>query len=411
VGIKTLVRALWRSPAGPLLLAAQVALSLMIVSNVSYVVYVRLETTARPTGMDIGNIFWISARAYGKSYDAAAGTKIDIEYLNSLPDVVAACATNAVPQTFDSIRSLTSPNPELKGSQRLAVIYRMTDRFIDTLGLHLLRGRAPAGAILPHIVGIGDPPKNTLGGEIVITEALADRLFGGGPAALGKPLYFSLLNGGSATVVGIIEQMQGAPYFGPESEFVNELVLTATYQPALDELYLVRTRSGTRDHVISQVQREFGSVQPGRYQDRIETFARTAAMARTDDRINAITLLVLSSLVVAVTMLGLFGFAAFAVTGRMKEIGIRRAIGATSGDITKQFLTENWLITTPGIVIGCIITLAFALQLSLLMELPRLPILFLIGTMILIWAAGLLAALHPARRAGRVPPAVATRVA
>ncbi len=110
-------------------------------------------------------------------------------------------------------------------------------------------------------------------------------------------------------------------------------------------------------------------------------------------------------------MLGLFGFAAFAVTSRTKEIGMRRAIGATKADILKQFLLENWIITTAGAAIGTVLTLTFALQLSLLLELPRLPSVFLIGSMVLVWVAGLLAALMPALRGAAVPPAVATRVA
>jgi len=120
-------------------------------------------------------------------------------------------------------------------------------------------------------------------------------------------------------------------------------------------------------------------------------------------------LAVLASFVLAVTMLGLFGFAAFAVTSRTKEIGTRRAFGATRTDILKQFLLENWLITTSGGIVGSVMTLAFALQLSLLLELPRLPFAFLVGTMALVWMAGLLAALLPALRGASVPPAVATR--
>ena len=257
----------------------------------------------------------------------------------------------------------------------------------------------------------GEEPKATFGGEVVITQALAERLFGGGSQALGKPVYFGLLEGRSATVVGVVELMQAAPYFASGSEFVNELVITPTFQTGPDEFYLVRTRTGARNEVMSRVQREFESVQTGRYLDRIQPLAKTAAMMRASDRISAITLLVLSSLVVAVTMLGLFGFAAFSVTGRMKEIGTRRAIGATRSDIQKQFLLENFLIATPGVVLGCIITAAFAVQLSLLMELPRLPVQFLVGGMVLVWAGGILAALQPARRGARVSPAVATRMA
>jgi putative ABC transport system permease protein len=409
--IKTSVAALWRSPAGPILLAAQVALSLMIVSNVAYVSFVRLETTGRPTGIDIENMFWMSVQAYGKNYDPVAGTKADLAFLKGLPDVISASATNAVPQTFQGIRSPVSAAPELKGPQRLAAVYEITDNFVDTLGLHLIQGRVPSGSLIPQAPVTGEEPKVTFGGEVVITEALAERLFQGSSQALGKPVYFGLLDGRSAIVVGIIELMQAAPYFASGSEFVNELVLTPTYQTAPDEFYLIRTKPGARNEVMSKVQRDFESIQTGRYLDRIQSLAKTAAMMRGSDRTSAVTLLVLSSLVVAVTMLGLFGFAAFSVTGRMKEIGVRRAIGATRSDITKQFLLENFVIATPGIVLGCIVTLAFALQLSLLIELPRLPVIFLIGAMVLVWAAGILAALHPARRGARVPPAVATRVA
>jgi putative ABC transport system permease protein len=75
-----------------------------------------------------------------------------------------------------------------------------------------------------------------------------------------------------------------------------------------------------------------------------------------------------------------------------------------------MFLLENWLITTAGIIFGSIVTLAFGVQLHLLLELPRMPIIFLVGSMVLIWVAGLLAALMPALRGSTVPPAVATRV-
>jgi putative ABC transport system permease protein len=411
VAISAVARALWRSPSGPILLAAQVALSLMIFANVAYVVFVRLETTGRPTGIDLDNIFWISTHPYRPDYNAEVGTQADLEYLNALPDVVSASAASAIPQTYGGIRSQVSGFPGLKGKQRVVYVYRMTGRFIDTLGLHLARGRAPVSSAARTPRDTAGPPENTFGGEVVVTEALADRLFGGGEPALGKALYFSAVDGHPATIVGIIELMQGAPYFAPGADFINELVLTPTFQPTPDELYLIRTRPGDRNRIMATVERQFESVDASRFIDRIQSLATTAAMMRSNDRLNAMTLVVLSSLVLAVTLLGLFGFASFMVTGRIKEIGIRRAIGATSADITRQFLLENLLITSPGIALGCLFTVAFALQLSLLLELPRLPIIFLVAAMALIWVAGLLAALHPALRGARVPPAVATRVA
>jgi putative ABC transport system permease protein len=408
MAIKPLLRALLKNPAGPLLLAAQVALALMIFANVGYVIFVRFETTGRPTGIDLQNTFAIWCKGFAQDYDQPAATKPDLEYLNSLPGVVAAAAASTVPQTFDALPTSVSPNPELTGKVRQAVLYEMTEQGVLVLGLHLTHGRAfGADAILPPAPA--GSPARAFGSEVVITEALAAHLFGSGDRALGKPVYFGMLNGGSATIVGVVERMQGGPYFGPDSDFVNEVVLAPANPIGKSTYYVVRTQAGQRDAVLNTVQREFESLRPGRYIEKIKTLAAIAQEGRAGDRNGAVILAILSSLVLAVTMLGLFGFASFAVTSRTKEIGTRRAIGATRADILRHFLAENVLMTSAGIAIGSIITLAFALQLTMLLEMPRLPAIFLLGAMVLIWISGLAAALIPALRGARVPPAVATR--
>lgn len=410
MAFKSLLAALLRTPAGPLLLAAQVALGLMIFANVGYVIAVRFETTGRPTGLDLQNIFWIDSQGYAKDYDQRTASKPDLEYLNSLPGVVAAAAASSVPQTFEALLSPVSPNPELKDEKREALVYEMTEKCVEALGLRLEYGRAFGADAIPPPAGAGAAPR-IFGSEVVITEELADKLFGGGNRAIGKPLYFGILNGGSATIVGVVERLQGGPYFGPNSDFVNEVVLAPGIPSGHSIRYIVRTQPGRRDAVMNRVQREFESLQPGRYIERMQTLATTAARQRATDRNGAIILAILSSFVLAVTMLGLFGFASFAVASRTKEIGTRRAIGATRTDILKHFLAENLLITTAGIAIGCVGTLAFALQLSMMLEMPRLPVIYLVGAMVLVWTAGLLAALLPALRGAAVPPAVATRSA
>jgi putative ABC transport system permease protein len=410
MAIRTVLRALWQSPAGPLLLSAQVALSLMIFANVAYVIDARLEATESSTGMNLANVFWVQSHGEGKDYDQQSAVKFDLEYLRLLPGVIAACVINEIPQMRSSLFSLVSPNQDLKENKRSVFVYQSTDAIIDVLGLHLVRGRMfNADSVLPA------PPRAAVshpafGTEVVITEDLATKLYGNGERALGKPMYFSLLNGGSATVVGVVELMQAAPPMGP-GDIVYDVVLTPAVPPGPNAIYLVRTKSGLLDAIMARVWKELEPLQHGRLVDSMDTLAARAAQSRVADRTDAVILAILSSLVLAVTMLGLFGFASFAVTSRIKEIGTRRAIGAGRADIVKLFLLENWLITTAGIVAGSIVTLAFAVQLRMLLELPRMPIVFLVGSMGLIWVAGLLAALMPALRGARVPPAVATRAA
>ena len=410
MAIAAVLRALWQNPAGPLLLSAQVALSLMIFANVAYVIDARLEATESSTGMDLANVFWVRSHGQGKDYDQQIAVKFDLEYLRSIPGVIAACVSNAIPQSRSGLRSLVSPNQDLKENKRSAFVYQSTGAIIDVLGLHLVRGRMfNADSVLPA------PPRaavshEAFGPEVVITEDLATKLYGNSEQALGKPMYFSLLNGSSATVVGIVELMQAAPSMGP-GDIVYDVVLTPAVPRGPNAIYLVRTKPGLLDAIMARVWKELEPLQHERLVDGMDTLANRAAQARVADRTDAVILAILSSLVLAVTMLGLFGFASFAVTSRIKEIGTRRAIGARRADIVKLFLLENWLITTAGIIAGSLMTLAFAVQLHLLLELPRMPSVFLVGSMGLIWVAGLLAALMPALRGSTVPPAVATRVA
>jgi putative ABC transport system permease protein len=99
------------------------------------------------------------------------------------------------------------------------------------------------------------------------------------------------------------------------------------------------------------------------------------------------------------------------VNQRRKQIGVRRALGARRIDILRLFVTENVLITTAGIVVGCGLALGLNALMMDQLELSKLPLGYLgVGSVALL-ALGVMAVLGPALRAASVPPAVATRSA
>jgi putative ABC transport system permease protein len=110
-----------------------------------------------------------------------------------------------------------------------------------------------------------------------------------------------------------------------------------------------------------------------------------------------------------VTALGITGLANFWVGQRTRCIGIRRAVGATRGDILRYFQTENFLIVTFGVVLGVLLAIGLNLLLMKHYELPRLPLWYLPVGAAVLWLLGQLAVLAPALRASNVPPVVATR--
>lgn len=408
--IRALVSAMWRNKTGPLLVAAQVALTLAVVVNMAYIVQQRLEDAGKPTGLDLNNMFWITTQASAMDYNYAAAVKADLAYLNSLPGVLAASTSGNLPQTGSETDLPFAANPQVLQTPNGGVpgtIYFGTDRFLDALGLKLVAGRnfdantvVPPSADFGVALGLWAP-------EMIITRAMASKLFPKGDA-LGKTVYAGLINK-PAVVVGIVDLMRANPVPAQYDQFATQIVIVPIIPPGPRGAYVVRAKPGRRDQLMAQLDKTFADLQPGRFIERMEAYDRTAANAREGYRASAIILAVVAFFVLIVTVVGIVGLAAFNVATRTKQLGTRRAIGARKFHILRYFLVENWIITTGGVVLGCILALAAGVQLSTMYQIPRLPLYYLVGGVLLLWIVGLLAVLVPAFRAASISPAVATR--
>jgi putative ABC transport system permease protein len=173
--------------------------------------------------------------------------------------------------------------------------------------------------------------------------------------------------------------------------------------------FLVRSEPGQRDAVMAGVEKALAD----RYADRVVRNVISLEKFMTDsysgERTAAVVLMVIISLLLIVTGLGIVGLVSFLVNQRTKQIGTRRALGAQRWHVVRYFLIENWLITSIGLSFGPILTSLLNYYLVQSFELPRLPLWYLPVGLVAIWALSLLASFGPARRAAHVAPAVATR--
>jgi putative ABC transport system permease protein len=111
----------------------------------------------------------------------------------------------------------------------------------------------------------------------------------------------------------------------------------------------------------------------------------------------------------AITAAGIVGLTSFWVGQRRKQIGVRRALGATRHDILGYFLTENFLISLAGAVLGIVLAVVFNLWMVTRFEMDRMSMAYVgIGVLVLL-LLGQGATLAPAVRASRVSPIEATR--
>ena len=139
------------------------------------------------------------------------------------------------------------------------------------------------------------------------------------------------------------------------------------------------------------------------------TMTDTRARSYVEDSAMIKVLIFIVSLMTAITGLGIVGLASFNVARRTRQIGTRRALGASKQAILRYFLLENFLVSSVGIVSGA--CLAIALNIWMVQTFDLTPVSWYIipAAMIALWLIGQVAVFGPARRASLVPPAIATR--
>lgn len=400
MGLRPMMSSLMRSKTGPLLVALQIAVTLAIVINSSYIVVQRIEKISRDPGMDINNIIIVYARGFGRDFDVENSITNDIDLIKSIPGVVTATVSNHVPLSGSGsgtgLRTVADETIDAVPTGR----YRWSEDGLAALGIELSRGRN----FFPEEVDFIHPDSNDpTPPSVLVTQALADDLFGD-EDALGKTVYWGDMS--MSTIVGIIDHMHGA---WVDWDNFNNIVVMPGKPAFTTNKYIVRVEGGMRDQLMPLIEQKLGESNRGRVIKRIRSLEEMADRTYRNDRGMAIVLSVVIALLVALTALVIVGLSSFHVTQRRKQIGTRRALGARRSDIIKQFMLENWLITTAGAVFGVFLTVAVAYWLETSFELTRLDWRYLPPGVLILWIISALAAFEPARRAASVPPAVATR--
>jgi putative ABC transport system permease protein len=212
-------------------------------------------------------------------------------------------------------------------------------------------------------------------------------------------------------VVGIVAHLARPDEIDGPAAREYAMIAPITAPTLYGSSYLLRVAPERREETLKAAVAALNGVDPSRIvlEDGTKSLEQFRDEYYQQDRAMAWLLVAVCVALLVVTALGIVGLASFWVQQRTRQIGIRRALGATRGQILRYFQTENFLIATLGIVLG--MALAYAIN-GLLMEryeLPRLPWQYLPFGAVLLWVLGQCAVLGPALRAAAVPPAVASR--
>lgn len=399
--IGPIFRALLHNKLGALLIALQIALTMAIVTNAVFIIQQRSADIARPTGLDEANTGIFMTTIFDKKLDQMQLLRDDLESLRAIPGVTAAVTVNSVPASGSGWGSNLFVDPEQPSNEGIHYGRFMVDeQGLDAFGLELVAGRNLRPEDMVRI-SLEERGENKV---LLVSQALADTLFPDGDA-LGKTVFSEAGGQEPSQIVGIYDHMQNA---WPSSDSIDRTALQPVYPLFGGAMYVLRTEPGQLSRVMVEAE-EYLSKNRSRVIDNVRTFEEQKRRTYSGDIAMVKLLTAVIVVLGGVTGLGIVGLAWFSVTQRRKQIGTRRALGASRADIVRYFLVENGMITTTGLVVGLVATVALNWFLDTNYEVGRLPLWHLPVGMAALWLLGQLAVLIPARRASNIPPALATR--
>jgi putative ABC transport system permease protein len=405
--IRPILSTLRRHKTASALIVLEIALSCAIICNALFLISQRLERMQRPTGMADSELVRINVAGIGQSDDKTALARADVAALRALPGVKSATALNHVPFDNSSWNSSINLTPDQAQPSLGSAVY-MGENLVENLGLRVVQGRDFTPEEYVDWEAFSAPGSKLTIPAVIVTRAVADKLFPG-QSAVGKNIYSWNADDVPHRIVGVVDRLIRPNDVGGGAEEGFSMILPT--RNVTFGRFVLRTDPARRAEVLKAAVAALERNSNRRIILRQGTFTDVAAKYYAQDRSMAWLLVAVIVALLVVTALGIVGLASFWVQQRTKQIGVRRALGATRGQVLRYFQTENFLLATLGIVLGMIG--AFGIN-QLLMghyELPRLPAWYLPVGAIVLWLLGQLAVLGPARRAAAVPPAVATRSA
>lgn len=388
-----ITRAMLRNKVRFVLIVLQIAITLAIVVNAVNLIASEREKVHKESGFDDANLLWVWSKPYSPQFKdrpyQVAVTQQDIRTMSAIPGVRAVVNTNLRQwQGGGSSGEVKVSGGD--GSSYRTQIYVSTPAFTDTLGVKLVSGRNL------RETDINEDPNATTS-PVIISRALEQLAFKG-KSAIGQQFD------SGDTVVGVFDQFYN-PYGWPIHEYA---MIYPGYVARRGAPFLVRVKPGEMKSVRAEIEKRLLASNEGR---NVETkpIMEIKDQYFTDSRLTINLMTGVIVLIIIITSLGIVGVTSFSVTERKKQIGTRRALGATKSRILRYFLVENWLITNSGIALG--IAVAYFLNYLLVTHTSgvKLDWHYLAAGVALLWVQGIVATLVPAMRAAAVSPVIATR--
>ena len=391
------------------LVVAEVALAFMLLSGAGLLLRSFQRLMHVDAGFDIANVITaglpVSSKQFPDPDRLNSHYREIVAAVEALPGVREAALASVLPLEGWSygMPFQIAGQPLVDVAHRPACFFKMiSPNYFSALGIKLRRGRAlsdrdgkgapPATVVNETFVRRYFKEQDPIGQRILIQEIVP------GKTQLGPEIPWQ--------VVGVIadEKIDGLNDDNSPGVYVSN-----DQSPLYGMTLIVRTAMDplTLDHALRDAIHAIDKDQP---LTDVRTLEQVRSESVANDRLQTRLLAIFAGAAMLLAAIGIYGVISYAVTQRTHEIGIRAALGATTGNLLRLVLTSGMVLAGAGLILG----LAGSLLVTRLMSnllfgvSPRDPI-TLAATAVLLGCVALLACLIPARRATKVDPVVALR--
>jgi predicted permease len=345
-----------------LVLAGELAVCLVLLVGAMLFAQTFLRLRAVDLGFDPENVISVETRvpiyrtlAANRWQLLASQTSEALARVRAVPAVLAAAATSDVPLAGNVMSTeITLPG---NSRTRQALYHRVSPEYFRTMKMTLVQGRDFTNEDMSDLARLADPraavPRQ---GAVIVNETTA-RLFWPGENAVGQLLStsFDARPVSRRQVVGVVrdsrsESIRGGP---PAEVYVPYLE-----DPSFAMTLLVRSNLPA-DQAVSIVRRELREVSVDLSTANVRMLSEVVGDSMRSSRFSAFVIGAFAAAALTLSALGVFGVFAFGVASRVREIGIRMALGATRQDIARMFLRQAAGPILAGLVLGT--ATAFAL--------------------------------------------------
>ena len=321
-----------------------------------------------------------------------------IDAMTAIPEVTAAALVSVPPlhpACCNDSNVFTDEATDLRPSNAAAdaITFSISPEYLRAAGTTLLAGR--------DLTWHDDKNAPRVA---VINRELARRIFGSVTNAMGR--YYKLPDGKRIQVVGMVED-------GKYSPNLTDPLPPAMFLPILQspstETYVVVRSSGNPQHLAAAIRTKLRDLDAG-LSSFIQTWNQAMDGALFASRMAALSLGVLGVMGAMLSVTGIFGMAAYSVSKRLRELGIRMALGAQRREVLQAALGRAFKLLAYGSAAGLLLGILASRVLAFIVyqATPRDP-LVLAGTVLAMSLLGLLATWIPAQRVLAMDPMILLR--